>query len=122
MTYQRLEVITGTARRRSYSDEEKLRLIDEAFRPGVTASEVARRHGINVGLLYRWRRLFSGATQPEPGFLAVTVAPEPESVANLSGLIDIELASGTRIRISGRVEVAVVSAALGALTGSGGGR
>ena len=62
--YQRIELITGTARRRYWSTEQKLRIIDQSFEPGETVSSVARRHGVAANLLYRWRRLMSegGAT------------------------------------------------------------
>ena len=32
--YQRIELITGTARRRYWSTEQKLRIIEESFEPG----------------------------------------------------------------------------------------
>ena len=57
--YQRIEVITGTARRRHWSTEQKLRIIEESFEPGETVSSVARRHGVAPNLLFRWRRLLS---------------------------------------------------------------
>jgi len=57
--YQRIELITGTARRRHWSTEEKLRIIEESFEPGETVSSVARRRGVAPSLLYRWRRLMS---------------------------------------------------------------
>ena len=56
--YQRIELITGTARRRHWSTEQKLR-IEESFEPGETVSSAARRHGVAPNLLYRWRRLMS---------------------------------------------------------------
>lgn len=57
--YQRIELITGTARRRSWSTEQKLRIIEESLAPGETVSSVARRNGVAPNLLYRWRRLMS---------------------------------------------------------------
>jgi transposase len=50
--YQRIEVITGVARRRQWSTEAKLRIIEESFEPGETVSSVARRNGVapNHGL------------------------------------------------------------------------
>ena len=62
--YQRIEVITGTARRRSWSTPEKLRIIEESMEPGETVSSVARHNGVAPNLLYRWRRLMDegGAT------------------------------------------------------------
>lgn len=57
--YQRIEVITGTARRRHWSTEQKLRIIEESFEPGETVSSVARRHSVAPNLLFRWRRLMN---------------------------------------------------------------
>ena len=39
-----VEVITGTARRRTYSEEQKLALLATAFSPGVCVRDVIRRH------------------------------------------------------------------------------
>jgi hypothetical protein len=55
--YRRIEVITGTARRRRWSVEEKLRILGESCEPGESVSVVARRNGVAPNLLYHWRRL-----------------------------------------------------------------
>ena len=62
--YQRIELITGNARRRHWTTEQKLRIIEASFEPGETVSSAARRHGVASNLLYRWRRLMAegGAT------------------------------------------------------------
>ena len=57
--YQRIELITGVARRRHWSTERKLRIIEESFEPGETVSSVARRNSVTPNLLFRWRRLMS---------------------------------------------------------------
>lgn len=57
--YQRIEVITGTRRRRRWPTDEKLRIIEESFEPGESVSSVARRNGVAPNLLYRWRRLMN---------------------------------------------------------------
>jgi len=57
--YRRIEVITGEARRRHWTTEQKLRIIEESFQAGETVSSAARRHGVAPNLLYRWRRLLS---------------------------------------------------------------
>lgn len=49
--YQRIEVITGVARRRHWSTEAKLRIIEESFEPGETVSSVAGAMA--------WRPIFS---------------------------------------------------------------
>jgi transposase len=52
-------VITGAARRRRWSTEQKLRIIEESFAPAETVSSVARRTGMAPNLLFRWRRLLN---------------------------------------------------------------
>jgi len=57
--YRRIEVITGDVRRRHWTTEQKLQIIEESFQAGETVSSAARRHGVAPNLLYRWRRLLS---------------------------------------------------------------
>nr|WP_170138600.1 IS3 family transposase [Rhodobium orientis] len=57
--YQRIEVITGTARRRRWTTEQKLRIIEESYDSGASVSEVARRNSVAPTLLFRWRRLMA---------------------------------------------------------------
>ena len=56
-----------------------------------------------------------------PGFAAVAIAPPVSTMGDTpeapSGLIEIELAGGDRVRISGAADPAVVAAALRALAG-----
>jgi transposase len=54
--YRRIELITGTARRRRWTMEEKAAIVAESTRPGVNVADVARRLGVNRGLLQTWRR------------------------------------------------------------------
>jgi transposase len=58
-SYQRIEVIRGEARRRHWTTEQKLQIIEESFLPGETVSSVGRRRGVAPNLLYRWRRLMN---------------------------------------------------------------
>ena len=62
-TLRRIEVITGTGRRRRWDAETKGRLVAESFEPGCSVSEVARRHDISPGLLFLWRRQAAEATK-----------------------------------------------------------
>ena len=82
MAYQRVEILTGTECRRNYTPAEKVRIVEEAFRPGVIVKDVARRLGIQESLLYRWRRLMRAAapTGELPTFVPVMVTPEPDRV------------------------------------------
>jgi transposase len=125
-----VEVFRGQARRR-WSEADKRRLVAETIGPGATVHGVARRHGVSPSQLFAWRKLYRAgpglersvpALSSVPGFAAVEIAPAmPPSVADVvpapSGLIEIELAGGDRVRISGAPDVAVVAAALRALAG-----
>ena len=55
--YQRVEIITGTPRRRRWTAERKLRIVEKNHQSGESISAVARRRGVAANLLYRWRRL-----------------------------------------------------------------
>jgi transposase len=52
----RLEVFTGTGRRRTWSDEDKGRIVAEIVASGESVSAVARRHGLSPQQLFGWRR------------------------------------------------------------------
>ncbi|WP_425290406.1 transposase [Azospirillum palustre] len=51
-----MEVITGDVGRRTWSPEEKARILAEAAIPGVVVSEMARRHGLQPWQVFDWRR------------------------------------------------------------------
>jgi transposase len=122
MTKTHVEVITSVERRRRWSRAEKERIVAAALEPGAVASAVAREADIHASQLYRWRQELCGPARAAAGFAAVTIAAEPNGVrsptlAPSGGLIEIEFASGARLRISGAVDPATVSAAITALTG-----
>jgi transposase len=47
----------GPDRRRRWSTEEKQALVRESYAPGMTVSQVARKHGIGISQLFNWRKL-----------------------------------------------------------------
>jgi transposase len=46
----------GKRSRRSWSDEEKRRIVAEAVLPGASVADIARRHGVNANLVFNWRK------------------------------------------------------------------
>ena len=91
---ENVEIITGHERRRRYSAEEKVRLVEETVRPGMTVSAVARLHGISPSLLFGWRRRMS-----EGGFEAVRA---DEDVVPASRLREVEAKVRELERLLGR--------------------
>ena len=102
----RVEIFQGRARRR-WSEEDKRRLVAETLASGETVHGVARRRGVSPSQLFTWCKRFAaeiGRGTPSarmPGFATV----------------EIELAGGDRVRISGAPDPATVTAALRALVG-----
>ena len=118
MTNGRVEVITSVQRRRRWSVSEKQRIVAASMERGAVASAVAREAGIHVSQLFRWRQELCRRDEASPTFAAVTVSAEPISTAALTtpcGVIEIEFASGVRLRITGAVDAATLSAAMAAL-------
>ncbi len=77
-SYRRIELITGTTRRRRWSDAERARILAESFEPGANISAVARRHGVHGGLLHTWRkqaktRADEAAKADAPQFIPVAI-------------------------------------------------
>lgn len=122
------------APRRYRTVEEKIRICTESRMVGASVAEVARRHGVNANQVFTWR------LQQEQGVLgrrrrgrpaAVKLLPvqvrnetqEPlaeASTATLAapaseGRIEITLADGVRIAISGAVSAEQLHQVLGVL-------
>jgi transposase len=133
---RRVEVITGTGRRRRFSDDDKARFVEETLAPDAVVSEVARRHGLSPQQLFGWRRqareLMAASTEPTPPLFvpAVMEAPLPErSVrrrggkcrrdADLAiGVIEVEI-DGVTVRVGRGAEAKTVVAVLRALKAGG---
>jgi transposase len=116
MTNGRIEVITSVERRRRWSAAEKRRLVAATVEAGASVSAVAREAGINPGQLYGWRRQLRA--QPQIGFAPVQVTAD-DAPAQLTGAgaIEIEFATGARLRITGVVDRATLTATIAALDG-----
>ena len=55
----RIEVITSVQRRRRWTTEEKVAIVQETYAPGMSVSLVARRHGVAPNQVFQWRRLYA---------------------------------------------------------------
>jgi transposase len=98
-------------RRRHWPVALKRQIVAETLAPGASASVVARRHDVNANQLFRWRRDWRdgllGTTDADQGLVPVEIAGQASTSAG-SGLIEIELSPGVRVRVSGRVDAAVL--------------
>jgi transposase len=93
---RRLEIFTGSGRRRSWTVEQKERIVAETLTGGESVSAVARRHGLTPQQVFAWRRqvgIERGAVRRELGFASVVVAPSAIEI-ELGGMT-IRVASGS---------------------------
>jgi len=65
----RVEILSGVERRRVWSDEEKLRILDEIAASGLSVAAIARRHDILPQQIYTWRKRFGGGSDVSAGKL-----------------------------------------------------
>jgi transposase len=78
----------------------------------VTVSEVARRHGLAPSVVFTWRRLAREGRLGDAGptFVPVEITPVPTqttpmvSSSRRTGLIEIVLGRGRRIRVDREVD------------------
>lgn len=126
--------------RRFRTVEERRRIVEETMVPGASVAGVARRHEVNANQVFVWRKLYqqglleSGAEEssnPEPageaptpisagtlkrvsrgrGQRAVEGTPEDTS----GDFVELELASGIRIRVYGKAATQLLERLIGAL-------
>jgi transposase len=114
MTNGRVEVITSVERRRRWSAAEKQRLVAATLEPGASVSAIARAAGMHPSQLYGWRRQLRARAQI--GFAPVEIASgaAPAGLCG-GGAIEIEFATGARMRITGAIDAATLTAAVAAL-------
>lgn len=128
---RRLEVITGVARRRRWSDAEKAQIVAESFAPGAVVADVARRHDARAQQVFGWRRdaregrlvLPAEAASSAPLTFApvVVTAPSPPALRrsrrsdrSSAPMIEIE-AKGVVVRVRDGADVGLVEAMVRAL-------
>jgi transposase len=76
-----VEVLSAAdmGRRRGWTDEDKVRIVEESLRDIRQAAAAARRHGLSRSLLTRWRREFRAGllrTDRPFGFTPLQIAPK----------------------------------------------
>ena len=128
----RLEVFTGAGRRRTWSDEDKARIVAEIVASGESVSAVARRHGLSPQQLFGWRRELQASQTAlshaeEQQFIPAVLDVAPSSppvrrqrktprhpVEPSAGMIEVEI-DGVTVRVGRGADAKTVTAVLRAL-------
>jgi transposase len=108
----------GGRRRRSWSLEEKRRIVAETSAPGASVSVVARRYDLNANMLFTWRRELAAAeaqgSERAVAFVPATITAEGPMMA-MAGRIEIVLAGGDRVIVGADVDAGALGRVIRAL-------
>lgn len=108
----RLEIVERGGRRR-FSDEAKLRIVEESYSGRRLGSATARKYGITRSQLNEWRdaaRAGRFGPASSAGFVPAVIVPEIAAatgplMADGSGRIEIVMANGRRVIVDRDVDV-----------------
>jgi len=105
------DVVTAGSGRRRWTTAQKLKVVSESLAPHASVMDVARRHGVNPNLIYRWRHqakigALSRAPDAHSRFALVAVAAGASTRASMRGdhdcgcVIEVVLRNGRILRLS----------------------
>lgn len=100
------EVLSEPQRRRRWTAQQKLAMVQETYEPDVTVSLVARRHGVQPNQLFHWRKL---AAQ---GALTATSAQEEVVAASDYRALQSQIRELQRLLGKKSMEVEILREAL----------
>lgn len=111
-------------KRRSWTLEEKRRIVDESLEDGASIAEIARLYELNANQLFTWRRQFG--LEPATSTDVMTILPmtiesdaaAEHSSSGLTGQMEIVLAGGDRIIVWADVQTTALTRVLKALARS----
>ena len=89
--HERIDIRVGVERRRKWSREDRLRIVQESLAKGAIIVDVARRNEVSPSLIYEWRKqALAGLLD---GFHQVRVVPDtnaalPAIEAHRSAVVD----------------------------------
>ena len=134
------EVISTVKRRRAWSVEEKVAILDAGVRPGGSVAAAADRSGVSRALIYLWRNqvrdgLMPGVAMTDAGvsaFAPVSIAPlaiapvavasdaravSPEKVCRSRRIIEVRLVNGRSVKVDEAIAPDVLARLVAALDG-----
>ena len=107
--HERIDIRVGVERRRKWSREDRLRIVQESLTKGTIIADVARRNEVSPSLIYEWRKqALAGLLD---GFHQVRVVPDtnaalPAIEAHRSAVVDARVEpSSLPEQARGRIEL-----------------
>ncbi len=114
-----VEVVTSVERRRRWDLGEKARIVAASYAPGVTVTEVARRHDISPQHLHQWRREAKAGKlllplEADTGFARVMVDCGGDRPGRSTGVVEVEV-DGAVVRVRADTDLRLAAAVVRAL-------
>jgi transposase len=120
-----------SGRRRYWTTEEKLQIVEQTLSSGLSVASVAREHCVNANQVFYWRKLYragqlgnEGGSEQQVRLLPVSVSDEqpaetvPEAASPSHGVtINIEFPGRTLVSVEGAVDADIVRAVVESLRG-----
>lgn len=113
--------------KRLWTDEEKRSICVQTTAPDVSVAQVARRYALNANMIFKWLRDARYAPGPAPAavdmpcFLPVEIVEHPPEAevrpALPSSMLEIEIAGGHRLRVSGSYDPEALARLIRGLSG-----
>ena len=126
-----IEVLSADdlGRRRDWSDEEKVRIVEESLQGFRQGSATARRYGVSRSLLTTWRRQYrSGllSISVSTSFVPLSISPPPAAFPEMTAplqsdgdkMIEIGLPNGRRLTIPSSLDPTILARLLPVLDAS----
>ena len=126
-----IEVLSADdlGRRRDWSDEEKVRIVEESLQGFRQGSATARRYGVSRSLLTTWRRPYrSGllSVSASTSFVPLSISPPPAAFPEMTAplrpeddkMIEIGLPNGRRLTIPSSLDPTILARLLPVLDAS----
>lgn len=115
-SFRRVEVLTGTPRRRRWSTAEKASIVAESFAPGAVTSDIALRYGLHRNQLYMWRRALRSIMIADTGVSPPDFVPVIAETRTVSTTAMIEIAVGSAVlRVGPGIDLAFLGKIIGVL-------
>jgi transposase len=120
--------VNDVGRRRDWSDEEKVRIVEESLQGFRQGSVTARRYGLSRSMLTRWRREYRSGllhVSASTGFVPLSISPPPAASFEMGTrrpeddrMIEIGLPNGRRLTIPASLDPTILARLLPVLDAS----
>ncbi|NJD86227.1 hypothetical protein EWM60_18195 [Candidatus Erwinia dacicola] len=90
-----IEILSGPERRRRRTPQEKIAIVQQTLKPGMTVSHVARLHGVNANQVFIWRRQYQNGSLTAVS-AGEDVVPASELIAAMKQIKELQRLLGKK--------------------------